>query len=128
MKHAPKGMIVVVVRVISSCFNYYAFVNFKCIVDILGLLNFRAIKQITLISQKGHIKFKIKDAKHYFTPFFTLVYQNVQRKMKKSEHSKVSHFEKHGREEVLNFLVGINITLPKYSLMPKNCFILLFCT
>ena len=49
------------------------------------------------------------------------------KKVKKSEYSKVSHSKKPGREKVLNFTVGINITPPNYSFMPKNCFKLLFC-
>ena len=62
------------------------------------------------------------------TRFLPLVHQNFQAKMKMSENSKVSHSKEPGREQALNFAVGIVITPPNYSFVSENCFILLFRT
>ena len=47
---------IVKVKFIFSCWNEYLFANFKGIVDILGLPNFRAIKRIALISLQSKNK------------------------------------------------------------------------
>ena len=62
------------------------------------------------------------------TRFLSLVYENVEKKVKKLKHSKASHSKKPGREKAQNFTVGINITPPNYSSISGNCFNLLFCT
>ena len=73
------------------------FINFKGIVDIFDLLSLRAIKQMGQFSLKGHeFKNKYRNFNNGKTLllvyyFLTLVYKNVERKMKNRKHSKVSH-------------------------------------
>ena len=46
--------------------------------------------------------------------FFTLVCQNVERKVKNSEHSKLKHLKKLDREKALHFKADINSTPLNY--------------
>ena len=69
------------------------------IVNIFGLLKFRAIKRMTYISLKSHkfergtpISTVTKGGCYYLIFYFAL--SNFQRKVKKSEHSKISHSKK----------------------------------
>ena len=59
----------------------------------------------------------------YYTRLLTLVYQNVQGKVKKPKDSKLSHSKKSGRQKVLNFAVGLNINSTIYSFIARKCLI-----
>ena len=48
------------------------------------------------------------------TPFFTLAYQNVQRKVKKSKHSRVNHSKRNSGKKALSFDVDTTITPLNY--------------
>ena len=108
------------------------FCNLKGIVDIFNVLHFQALKRMTYIYLEG-LKFKNKDQNFnnevfhkgflnslcrgpnfisIITRFITLVYQNFQRKVKTSEHFKVSHSKNPGREKTLYFTVGKSIMPP----------------
>ena len=56
-------------------------------------------------------------------PSFVILFRMHERGTASEEKSK-----RPGREKVLNFAVGINITPLNYSFVPKSCFKLLFCT
>ena len=60
--------------------------------------------------------------------FWTLTFVNAQRKVKKSEHSKESHYRKLGRKKALHFAVGINLMFPNHSFICVNCVKLLMRT
>ena len=57
-----------------------------------------------------------------------VIYQNVQRKVKKSEHSKVNSSEKNWSRECIEFHCRHKYHPKNYSLMLQNCLKLLFYT
>lgn len=74
-------------------------------------------------SKESSFQKKDGDFNNYQT-LLKIVYQDVERKVRKSKHYKLSHFEKPGREKAINFVMGINITPPSSSCskIALNCY------